>query len=241
MLDTARFLNFKMVVRNILNGKGCFLFPDDTVHIDAISTGAANGYQGFKVTSQGTAGLSYTGGTPQTITWNVVGSNAAPINAANVDIYMSKDGGNSWPYPLGTFPNTGTASVTIANPAATSATCRFKVKGAGNVFFNVNLKNFTVTYNSDVPVTPVTAVATVSSFASGIKLYPIPARQTLNIATGSTPVSVVIYNTVGQVIWTGSINDKTELPVDSWARGFYYARFVNATQSEMTVKSFVLE
>ena len=118
--DTARFLTFKLTARAIMNGKGTFNFPDDTIHIDTKSTGAAFGYAGFAVTSQGTTGITYSGGTPQTVTWNTVGTEAAPVSCANVNIYMSTDAGATWAYNLGRFPNNGTASVTIANPATTS-------------------------------------------------------------------------------------------------------------------------
>lgn len=157
--DTARFLTMKMALRNILAGKGCVNIPDDTIHINVSSTGSANGYAGFKVTSQGTTGITYAGGSSQTVTWNVVGTNAAPVSASNVDIYMSVDGGYTWPYTVGTFPNTGSASVTIPNPAVSSATARIKVKGSGNIFFNINSNNFTV--NAVAATAPITGTFTV--------------------------------------------------------------------------------
>ncbi|MBX2907673.1 MAG: Ig-like domain-containing protein [Taibaiella sp.] len=159
MADTARYMTFKTVIRNIAAGMGAVLIPDDTVHLNVSSTGAANGYAGFVVTSQGTTGIVYTGGSTQTVTWNVVGTNLAPVSAANVDIFMSVDGGRTWPYTVGTFPNTGTASITVPNPAATSTTARFKVKGSGNVFFNINSRNFTV--NPGTVTAPITGTFTV--------------------------------------------------------------------------------
>lgn len=145
--DTTRYLTFRTVIRNVSTGMGCFNIPDDTVHLNVYSTGSTGGYAGFRVTSQNSA-VSYTGGSTQTITWNVVGTNVAPVNATNVDIYMSTDGGNTWPHFIGTFPNSGTASVSIPNPGTTTTTARIKVKGNGNVFFNVNSSNFTVTPGS---------------------------------------------------------------------------------------------
>ena len=233
--DTARFLTFKMTARDVLLGNGCFLFPDDTIHINAIQTST---HAGFKVTSQGVTGLSYAGGSSQTITWDVVGTIAAPVSAANVDIYMSTDGGNTWPLTVGNFPNTGTASVTVPNPSATSSTCRFKVKGSGNVFFNVNLKNFTVTFNSGLPssVTPVTTLV------SDVKVYPVPASNTLFINPGMhNNLNAVIYNTIGQAIWSGVINGETQVPVSSWARGVYHIQLLNADNAERVVKSIILE
>jgi hypothetical protein len=235
--DTARYLTFKMVARDIINGTGCFLFPDDTVHIDAVSTGATNAYAGFKVTSQG-SGTTFAGASTQTVTWNVVGTNAAPVNAANVNIYMSKDAGNTWPYLLGTFPNTGTASVTVPNPATTSALCRFKVKGENNIFFNINKVNFTVT---NTPGTGITGVNT-TAVNNNINIYPSPANEVINISTDAAQhAEGIIYNTVGQAMWQGQISGLTTIAVRSWAPGVYYARFTDVATGSKTVKSFVIQ
>ncbi len=235
--DTARFLTFKMTVRNIITGHGCVTTPDDTIHLNVVSTGAANSYAGFKVTSQGTTGLSYNGGTTQTVTWNVVGTNAAPVSAATVTIYMSADGGNTWPYTLGTFTNNGTANVTLPNPGVTTTSARFKVKGTGNVFFNVNGKNFTVTHNSSVG----SAVADPAALAGSIKLFPVPADNILNISSVLPgPVQAVIYDAPGQVVWTGEISGNTSIAVGSWARGVYYARFIDPANGGQVVKPIVL-
>ncbi len=232
--DTARFLTFKLTVRDILLGNGCFLFPDDTIHLNAVQTTTK---AGFKVTSQGTTGISYNGATAQTITWDVVGTNAAPVSATNVVIYMSTDGGTTWAYNLGTFPNSGTASVTLPNPGTTSSTCRFKVKGSGNVFFNVNLKNFTVTHNTTAP----SAVANVTTLADETKVYPVPASDVLHISTGNFQALAVIYNTVGQAVWQGTINGQSEVSVATWAKGVYHIQLMNRENGERTVKSFVVE
>ncbi len=227
--DTARFLTFKMAVRNILDGTGCILIPDDTIHIDAIQTPTR---KGFKVTSQGTAGLSFTGASTQTVTWDVVGTDAAPVSADSVTIWMSRDGGVTWADSLGRFKNTGTASVKLPNPSANVTTCRFKVKGYKNVFFNVNLKNFTVTH----------ATVDVAQVGAGedINVFPVPATSTLNITTGTSSYNAVICNAVGQQVWQGRIHGRQEMQVSSWAKGIYYIRFVNAENGAQTVKSCVI-
>jgi hypothetical protein len=229
-----------MVVRTILNGNGCFVIPDDSIHIDAVSTGAANGYAGFKVTSQGVTGISYTGGSTQTITWDVVGTDAAPVSASEVSIYMSVDGGNTWSYFVGNFPNTGTASVTVPNPAATSSLVRFKVKGSGNVFFNVNLKNITVTHDSGIPTS--TGVQQVGATLDNlVNVYPVPANELLHISVGSlSGVDVVIFNAVGQNVWTGAVGGNMVLPVAAWAKGIYYAKFRDMHTGAQAIKSFIV-
>lgn len=223
--DTARFLTFKMTVRNILAGKGCFLIPDDTIHIDAIATTTK---RGFKVTSQGTTGVTYAGGSSQNVTWDVVGSNAAPVSCATIDVYMSLNSGLDWPYFVGNFPNTGSAMVTVPNPATSTGLCRFKVKGSGNIFFNVNARNFTVTNNAALPVTPVgTPLHTYS--ASSIRIYPVPATTSLHIEAPNTQhLTATISNTLGQKVWGATFDNTTEIPVSDWAKGIYFIRLQGA-------------
>ncbi len=220
--DVARFLTFRLTVRDIYQGNGCFVIPDDTVHLDAINTG-----EGFTVTSQNTTGLYYIGSSPETITWNVVGTNTAPINTANVDIYMSLDGGNTWAYHIGTFPNSGSAVVILPNPDTDTHAARIKVKGTNNVFFNLNGADFTVTHS----LTSDTAIL----------IYPVPAHSVLRMFGGNKGLlNGVIYNAVGQQIWKGQINGETDISVALWARGIYFVKLIDI-KNQHTVRKIVVE
>jgi len=230
-----RYMAFRCTFRNILHNKGCFTFPDDSIRLHAVPTAAL---AGFKVTSQAAA-TSYTGGGTATVTWDVVGTNAAPVSAATVDIYMSVNGGLTYPYLAGTVTNNGSAAITLPNPAATSATCRFKVKGHGNVFFNVNSTNFTVTYNSGIPISP-NGVQSANTLANDIKVFPVPARDVLHI-TSAADVNAIIINTVGQKVWQGSISSKADVSVAGWAKGIYYVRFTDSANGNQTVRAVVVE
>ncbi len=220
--DVARFLTFKLTVRNILNGLGCFQFPDDTIHLDAINTGAP-----FEVTSQNNPNIKYLAGTKQNVTWNVVTSNLPPIGADSVNIYLSLDGGYTWPYKLGTYPNNGGATVTIPEIATTTDKARIKVKGAGNVFFNINGADF--------------FIVTDPGAAGDIVLFPIPARNTLTIVTGEKGlVDFAIYDMSGKRMVNGTIDGIADLDVSSWPRAVYAAR-MKEPDGHMTVRKFVLE
>jgi hypothetical protein len=232
--DTTRFLTFKLTLRNIITGTGCFLFPDDTIHIDAISTGAANNYGGFKVTSQSVLGIMYAYGSTQNITWDVVGTNAAPVSADSVTIYMSTDAGNTWGYTLGTFENNGSASVTIPTLTTASSLVRFKVKAKGNIFFNINAKSVTVS--------SVAGTGLMPPLESTVKVFPVPAHDLLNISTGTpNPLQAVIYNAAGQLVWKNTIDGSREIPVAVWARGVYYIRFTDNVTGAATAKTVVIE
>jgi len=218
--DTGRFMTFKVGVRSVHNNYGCFTLPDDTIHIDVVRTGAT----GFTVTSQNTTGITYEGNSSQTVTWDIAGSNNAPINAAEVEIFMSADKGNTWTYSLGKFPNNGSASVTVPNPDTNITAARFKVKGAHNVFFNVNSKDFRVERN----------------FESTVKLFPVPVAGTLHVSSENNGVvQAFITNMAGRIEWQGEINATLDLPVQYWASGVYILKMVDSS-GRRTIRKFVI-
>lgn len=95
----------------------------------------------FLVTSPNTAATINAG--PQTVTWSVANTDAAPVSTANVKITLSTDGGVTWPHLLAaSVPNTGSANVTF--PALATTQGRIKIEAVGNVFFDVSDANFTL-------------------------------------------------------------------------------------------------
>ncbi|MCL4836479.1 MAG: hypothetical protein KJ058_00750 [Thermoanaerobaculia bacterium] len=96
----------------------------------------------FAVTAPNTA-VTWSGQGPHTVTWNVAGTDAAPVSCAAVDILLSTDGGYTYPQTLlaGT-PNDGSAQVFVATSNTTTA--RIQVKCATNVFFDISNANFEI-------------------------------------------------------------------------------------------------
>jgi len=79
----------------------------------------------------------------QTITWSVANTTAAPISCPNVNIYLSTDGGYTFPtLLLANTPNDGSQNITIPNTLTSQA--RIKVKAANNIFFDISNTNFTI-------------------------------------------------------------------------------------------------
>ena len=150
--SVSRTLKFRFTARdNKANGAG-------NAYDDMIVT-VNSSYGPLTVTSQNAAGISYPQGSSQNVTWNVANTNTL---AANVDILLSTDSGNTWSTLITGTPNDGTQSVTIPN--ITSNTCRFMVKASGNIFFNVNTANFSITApDTEVPTAPTLSANNTTS------------------------------------------------------------------------------
>lgn len=153
--NVARNYNFRFTVRdNRAGGSG-------NNSDDAVIT--VNGTAGpFSVSSQNSA-ATFSGGTSQTVTWNVAGTTANGVNAANVDILWSANSGTTWTTLLAGTPNDGSQAVTIPNVSTTTG--RIMVKGSNHIFFDVNNANITV--NAGSGVVDVTAPTAPALSASG--------------------------------------------------------------------------
>jgi hypothetical protein len=156
--SVTRALNFMVMVRDEASGGGCTAQTSVTVN-----TNAAAGP--FTVTSQNTATNWTANGTnTATITWNVGGSNAAPINCSNVDIILSTDGGVTFTDTLvANTANDGTETFTI--PSKPTQVGRIMVKARGNIFFNINSANITITSSCSANGTSFTPGASVTGAA----------------------------------------------------------------------------
>ena len=118
--NAARTLNFRMTVRDNKAG-GAANNSDDTVI-------TVNGTAGTFVVSSPNTNLTWNVGTSQTVTWSVAGTTGNGVNAANVDILLSTDGGNTYPITLlANTPNDGSQAITVPNNVGTQN--RVMVKG----------------------------------------------------------------------------------------------------------------
>ena len=135
--SVARTLNFSFIVRDndVLGGQT----SGDVMKVTVDNAGP------FVVTSQNTT-TNWNAGTSETITWNVAGTNAGAVNAANVDIFLSLDSGYTYPFILASnVPNNGSANITVPVSGATTTSGRIMVRGAGNIFYALNSNIITIT------------------------------------------------------------------------------------------------
>ncbi len=131
--SAARTMNFRVSVRD---GRGGISDAGTIITV-------VNSTTPFKVTTQNSSPTTWGSSSTQTVNWDVSGTNAAPVSAANVKISLSTDGGQTFPTVLqASTPNDGTQTVSIPN--VSTSTARIKVEAVGNIFFDINDVNFTI-------------------------------------------------------------------------------------------------
>ena len=196
--SVARTMNFRVTVRDNAPGGGCTQFANVAVAVDG-------GSGPFEVTYPNATGISWAGNSTQTVTWNVANSTNAPVSCANVDIYISTNGGASYTLLLANTPNDGTQSITAPNTPST--TCRIMVRCSNGYFFDISNNNFTITaatndYTLSVTNTTVAVcqpssavyninVGSIGGYSSAVtlSLTGLPAGATQNFSTNPvTPV-----------------------------------------------------
>src|SRR5690554_2933662 len=160
--SVSRVMNFRYTVRDNFVGGGASASDNMSVTVDGNSGP-------FVVTSQ--SGTSFWDtGTTETITWDVAGTDSAPVNSPNVDIFFSTDAGQTFPITLAiNVPNTGSAVVNVPN--LNTIRGRLMVKGSDHIFFNVN--SATIVVQGTVGVEDFTF--------DNFSVYPNPSNGTFNL------------------------------------------------------------
>ncbi len=140
--SVSRTLNFRLTLRdNRPYSSTAPLAIGQTAFTDVVVT-VSNTSGPFAVTAPNT-GVTWAGGSSQTIAWSVNNTTAAPVSCANVKISLSTDGGQTFPTVLAeSTANDGTE--TLAIPVGATSTARIKVEAVGNIFFDISNTNFTI-------------------------------------------------------------------------------------------------
>ena len=172
--SVGRTLNFSFIVRD--NSVGGGQTASDLMLV------TVNGTAGpFIITSQGTA-TTWSVSTTQTITWNVAGTATGAVNTPSVNIFFSTDGGYTYPITLASnVPNNGSRTITVPNNI--TSTGRVMVRGAGNIFYDINNANINVVAGPPaIPVSNFSVAASNPCTTSTISL----SDQSLNAPTSWT-------------------------------------------------------
>jgi hypothetical protein len=191
--NITRTMNFRVTARDGRTTGG--------INSAAMQVNVTNSSGPFAVTAPNT-GVTWAGNSVQTVTWNVVNTDLAPVSAANVRILLSTDGGNTFPVVVNpSTPNDGSESIVVPNIGTTQA--RIKVEGAGNIFFDISDTAFTIA------AVPVATGPDVLDFDGDDKTDPAVVRD-----SGGSLNWYLQQSTSGFVGQLWGISGDTPVPAD---------------------------
>lgn len=224
-----RKLNFKLLVRKMENNWGAFYLSDDTLKVEVVNTG-----EPFTVTFPNTNAHTLNVDTINEITWNTANTQNSPINCSHVDIYLSIDGGYTYPIVLATeVENTGSALVTLP-PMELSNRARIKIKSHNNIFFDISNANFKLVEKNGYEK------------INGIVIYPNPTKDYLYIKHGynaaQNDISYRLYDNIGRLIMSKKLTQNTT-PINTrhLASGVYVLKVNNQTTNEEIIKKIMIK
>jgi len=225
---TAQALNFRLVARDNRMGGGGVCYSNNTVV-------NVNGTAGpFTVTYPNVTGISWGSGSTQTITWNVNSTNLTPINCANVNILISYNSGATFTTLMNNVPNSGSQAITVPTLTATIATCRIKVEAVGNIFFDINDKNFTITMG--------VGITNFTSTNMSMQLVPNPANEQVQInlsgLSRAEKNNLVIYDMLGNIvlkdILSGKENYEMSYDISQFSKGVYIVEVIGSNKKAIS-------
>lgn len=208
--SVSRTINFRGTAKDYSLIGGCNDEEDVVITVDGNSGP-------FVVTRNFNSSDTLSSGTMDSITWDVAGTDQAPVNAAFVDIILSSDGGLTYTDTLASqVANNGLSYFTV--PPITTDSARIMVKGHGNIFFDINDNNFSIENN-----TPGTAVNLVAN----------PFEVCIDDANGQTVVNLTKF---------GPADDDVNLNItnNSTAATFTFGNnpISNGTSTTLSVSNF---
>lgn len=134
--SVERNMNFRLSVRDNNPLAGCTQFAD--VEVNFVDNGGP-----FELLYPNAPAIVWQGLSYETVTWNVAGTTEAPINADEIDLYLSTSATPQFDLLIAEgVPNTGAYTVQVPNVATTTA--RIMAKAADGNFFDISGWNFTI-------------------------------------------------------------------------------------------------
>ncbi len=208
---TTRTLQFRATVRDGNGG-----INSDDVRLNVVDTGST-----FSVTAPNT-GLTWMGGSSQTINWNVAGTTANGIDTSQVRILLSSDGGLTYPHLLAVTENDGNHDISVPN--ITTSQARIKIQGEGNIFFDVSDQNFAIEASTSAPGVNITESNGETEPTEG------GASDTYTIALNTDPAGTVMIRV--------NADSQTQVSIDGVNFNSYQILAFNSTASQtITVRA----
>jgi len=235
--DVARHFDFALTVRdnNILGGQAT---------IDYMRVNVSGNAGPFAVTSPDTD-ISWQAGTNQNVTWNVAGTTSNGVDTPYIDIYMSTDGGYTYPTILAAkVPNDGSEVVTVPNVAGGNK--RIMVKGYNNIFYDLGNSNFSITAPANTMAIAVSGNQNITACKGNEVVYNLTYSAYAGFS--GTTTYTVMGNPTGSVVTfspnssaaNGTVN-VTVANTDGAAVGFYSMTITATSGNEVKIVHVYLD
>lgn len=226
--STPQTLNFIFTARDNKIGGGGVCYDNSQVIVDASGP--------FSVSYPNAMGIIWAGNSSQIVTWNVNGTNLSPVNCSNVNVLISTDGGSSFTLLLANTPNDGSQLITVPNLGTKEPDCRIKVESLGNIFFDINNFDFTIT-----PLTSNIALLTSENSIS-INIVPNPFTDEIQLSINGMDkkekTNLIVYDVLGNVLKTAIFPDTEELnqkyDLSFLSKGLYVIELSNTKQKKIS-------
>tara|TARA_B100001059_G_scaffold132250_1_gene132409 strand:+ start:433 stop:3795 length:3363 start_codon:yes stop_codon:yes gene_type:complete len=165
----SRTMDFALTARD---GRGGV--TSDTMQVEVVAAPLVG--EPFSLAEPNEGGESL--GSIGTVRWNIAETDSAPVSAAQVELYLSTDGGVTFSNtPFAATANDGYARVSFPSGVQTN-TARIMLKGKDNIFFDVTDKDFSL--NSNASATPEVPAPTNVGLTAG------DGRIDITFSAGST-------------------------------------------------------
>ncbi|MFT6281424.1 MAG: hypothetical protein ACJA0U_001556, partial [Salibacteraceae bacterium] len=212
--DVSRTMNFRVSVRDNSPGPGgCNDHDDVSVTVDGNSGP-------FVVLYPSVLGIIWTGGTNQTVTWDVANTDGAPVNCSNVDIFLSTDNGVTYSTQVASgVPNDGSETIVVPNVSAMA--CRIMVMSQSGTFFDISDKRFEIQFGF---------AGLEETVNESVAIYPNPTSGDVAISWEEDVQFIEITDATGKLLDHVNVENLNETLVDlsSYSNGVYFVH-VNST------------
>jgi len=220
---TAQTLQFRLTARDNKMGGGGVCYAINSITIDASGP--------FKVTNPSPAGITWYLNGQENITWDVNGTSNAPVSCDTVRVLISYDGGSNYTVLSNSTPNDGIELVQVPTVTATINTCKIKIEGKGNVFYDISDNNFTIT--------DVVGIKKISqNNPVGLAVWPNPFTSEFNFIANNlnsgSPTILKVTDVLGKTVLINNYYNKSELKetvnLSEVSAGVYFISVTNSSK-----------
>ena len=197
--NVARTTNFRVTVRD---NNADVAQQQTSIGVQNLTVGTAGP---FKITS-----TKVFNNAPGPLTWDVVGTNAAPYNVSDVKIDYTTDNGATWTVLSASTPNDGSEDFSFAS-FATNTALKLRISAIDNVFYAVAPVIVSAIVTCDGTAPAGLAVSGLTNATANVNWDPI-ADATYKVR----------YRKVGDAAWTTDDSATTTYTIGGLTEGTNY-------------------